>query len=97
LRWKLLIIASLAATVAGAGACLTLVYLMLGSGALSAPKPFVAATLLLPLAAITYAAIFVYRHTARRRKIQVLLTALLSIVFTTALLFGTLLLISFWR
>jgi uncharacterized membrane protein YoaK (UPF0700 family) len=90
LRWKLLIIASLAATIAGAGLCLGLNYLLFVSSLRPATTDWLAAaTLILPLAAIIYATIFVYRHTARRRKLQAFLIALLSLLLTVALLFAT--------
>jgi hypothetical protein len=41
---------------------------------LSSPGLLVFSTLLLPVAAIVVASIFVYRHTARRRKLQAFLT-----------------------
>jgi uncharacterized membrane protein len=52
---------------------------------LSSPGPLVASTLLLPIAAIVFAAIFVYRHTARRRKLQALLTTIIATVLTLCL------------
>ncbi|HEX8116857.1 MAG TPA: hypothetical protein VF521_06265, partial [Pyrinomonadaceae bacterium] len=45
-----------------------------------------ALSLLLPLAAIVYAAVFVYRHTARRRQVQAAATALLASILTLAAL-----------
>jgi hypothetical protein len=50
------------------------------------PSVFALGTLLLPIAAITYASIFVYRHTARRRRLQAMLTALLAIFLTLTIL-----------
>jgi hypothetical protein len=83
LRWKLLVITSLAATVAGAGLCAALVYLLMVSTlSPGATVSLIAATLVLPLASITYATIFVYRHTARRRKLQAVLTASFTLVLT---------------
>lgn len=81
MRWKLLAIASLAAAVVGAGLFVALASL-LSAYDLRPPFWLGAATLVLPLASITYAAIFVYRHTARRRKLQAALTAALSILLT---------------
>jgi hypothetical protein len=94
LRWKLLIIASLLATVVGAGACLAALYFLLDPARSPAsPGWIAAATLLVPLAATVYVGIFVYRHTARRRALQaaaaVLLVALLTL---SALLLGSILL-----
>lgn len=79
MRWKILSIASLVATVVGAGSTLAIVY-----GIFHTPRRlvsfdlFVIGTLLIPLASIIVASIFVYRHTARRRKLQALITALIS-------------------
>ena len=79
MRWKLLLITSLIATLIGAGSTLAIVY-----GIFHTPRRlasldlFVIGTLLIPLASIIIAGIFVYRHTARRRKLQALITALIS-------------------
>jgi hypothetical protein len=87
MRWKLLIAASLLATIVGAGSVLALVHFVLApAGRVADPGWVAAATLLLPLAAITFATIFVYRHTARRRTLQAAATALLAIILTLAAL-----------
>src|ERR1044072_3330150 len=86
MRWKLLLIASLLATLVGAGATLGIVIGILGSPArYTAPDMAVLGTLLIPVAAITFASIFVYRHTARRRKLQAMATALLAIILTLSI------------
>jgi hypothetical protein len=83
LRWKLLIAASLLAAAAGAGAFYAARYFLPASWG----GPWAAASsLLAPLCAITYAAIFVYRHTARRRQLQAAATALLASLITLAAL-----------
>jgi multisubunit Na+/H+ antiporter MnhB subunit len=94
LRWKLLIIASLLAAVAGAGVCLAALYFLLDPARAPASSGWIAvATLLVPLAATTYATIFVYRHTARRRALQAVATTLLALLLTlAALLLGSILL-----
>ena len=87
MRWKLLAIASLLAAIAGVGAGAGMGHLLaippdgLVSGGLHGTL-----LLLFPLAAVTYASIFVYRHTARRRKLQAFLTALLSLLLAAAAL-----------
>ncbi len=87
MRWKLLIITSLAATVVGAGGTLAVVLGLMGSTRrLAAPDSYVILTFLIPIAAILFASFFVYRHTARRRKLQALSTALLSIFLTLTIL-----------
>lgn len=90
MRWKLLVITSLLAAIAGAGLCAALTYFLLASSLRPATADWLSAmTLLLPLASITYASIFVYRHTARRRRLQAALTALLSLLLTAGALFAT--------
>lgn len=94
MRWKLLIIASLLAAVVGTGACFVAAYFLLDPARARASLGWIAAaTLLVPLAATTYAGIFVYRHTARRRALQATATVLLTLLLTlTALLLGSILL-----
>ncbi len=90
MRWKLVLIASLLAALAGAGASLAVAYWLRGSTVrLADIESFktniaVLSTLIIPLAAITFASIFVYRHTSRRRPLQALVTTLLAIILTLA-------------
>lgn len=87
MRWKLLIAASLLAAAAGTGAFFAAWYFLLAPwGGLAAPLWAAALSLLAPLGAITFAAIFVYRHTARRRQLQAAATALLASLLTLAAL-----------
>ncbi|HEY0005770.1 MAG TPA: hypothetical protein VGB17_13255 [Pyrinomonadaceae bacterium] len=88
MRWKLILIVSLLAAVVGAGATLIIITTLFGSEqSLRTSDLYVMGTLIFPVAAITFAGFFVYRHTARRRPLQALLTALLSTFLTlTALL-----------
>ncbi len=79
LRWKLLIAASLLAAAASAGALYAAWHFLLAPwGGREAPLWAAALSLLAPLGAIIYAAVFVYRHTARRRQLQAAATALLA-------------------
>ena len=81
MRLKLVLIASLLAAVVGAGASIAIILGVFASlKPLSSPGPLVISTLVLPGAAVSYASIFVYRHTARRRKMQAALTAILALV-----------------
>jgi hypothetical protein len=93
MRWKLLLTASLLATIAGAGSALALIYWLIRPAATPSRLTLYAlGTLLLPVAAITLASIFVYRHTARRRTLQAMLTALVASILTlTILLLGSVL------
>ncbi len=81
MRWKLLIAASLLAAAAGAGVCYAVARFLLPAAA-DPPLWAAALCLLAPLGAITYAAIFVYRHNARRRALQAAATALLASLLT---------------
>ena len=84
MRLKLVFAASVLAALVGAGSCIALVLGVFSAKALTSPGLLVASTLLLPIAAITSAAIFVYRHTSRRRKLQAFMTVVLSTILTIA-------------
>ena len=84
MRLKLVIAASVLAAVVGAGICIALVLGVFSVKALSSPGLLVTSTLVLPIATIAFASIFVYRHTARRRKLQAFLTAIIAIILTLA-------------
>jgi hypothetical protein len=85
MRLKLVAIASLLAAIVGAGSCIALVLGVFSVRTLSSPGLLVASTLLLPIAAIIFSSIFVYRHTARRRRLQAFLTVVLATLLTLAL------------
>ena len=85
MRLKLVVIASLLAAVAGAGSCIALVLGVFSRAALSSPGLLLLSTFLLPLATIIFASIFVYRHTARRRRLQAFLTVVLAALLTISL------------
>ena len=88
MRLKLVLIASLLAGVVGAGASIAIILGVFASlKPLSSPGPLAISTFVLPVAAVSYASIFVYRHTARRRKLQALLTAMLAILLSLVLIF----------
>lgn len=89
MRLKLVIIASLLAAIVGAGASIALVLGVLAVKSLSSPGLLAISTLLLPIATIVFASIFVYRHTARRRKLQAFLTALLATLLTLSMFMVT--------
>lgn len=88
MRWKLLVIASLVAAVVGAAGSYSLFNLLTDY---SLPHLIFATKLALaeicPLVTSCAAAIFVYRHTARRRKTQALLTLLLSLSLFQVLIY----------
>ena len=84
MRWKLLIAASLLAAFAGAGVCYAAARYLLPAAGAGASGWVAALPLLAPLAAITYAAVFVYRHTPRRRALQAVGAGLLSLALFCA-------------
>ena len=98
MRLKLVLLTSLVGTVIGAGASITIVVVTLGSWmktddpALSAHGWLAVVIDVIPLATAFGAGFFVYRHTARRRKLQAVLTAilvvLLCLITYTALTLG---------
>src|SRR5882762_10602169 len=83
MRLKLVLIASLLAAIVGSGASIAIV---LGAFAslkpLRSPSLLVLLTFVLPAGAIVWATMFVYRHTARRRRLQAALTAILGLLLT---------------
>lgn len=88
MRLKLVMGVSSVAALIGAGTCIGIVL-----AAFSSLKPFTApsllatSTLVIPAVVITLASVFVYRHTARRRKLQAILTALIATVLTLCIFF----------
>jgi uncharacterized membrane protein len=86
MRLKLVVLASLLAAIVGAGSCIALVLGVFSLRSLSNPGLLVVATFLLPLATIILSAVFVYRHTARRRRLQAFLTFVLATLLTLAIL-----------
>ena len=86
MRLKLVLGVSALASVVGAGSCIGIVLALTpGLGVPSKPGLLVSASLLLPIATIIFATIFVYRHTARRRKLQAFVTAVLATLLTLGL------------
>jgi len=87
MRPKLVFGVSLIAALVGAGSCIAIVFGVFSSfNPISNSGLLVVATLFLPIAAISFSSVFVYRHTARRRKLQAFMTAILATLFTLGLL-----------
>jgi hypothetical protein len=85
MRLKLVFVSSVVAATVGAGSAIAIIlYVFSSLNPITAPGLFVLATFLLPAGATLLAAIFVYRHTARRRKLQAALTVIVSLVLTIA-------------
>jgi purine-cytosine permease-like protein len=83
MRLKLVLITAALAAIVGAGSSIALVLAMFSSlNSLRTPGLLIASTFLLPIAAIVFASIFVYRHTAKRRRVQAVLTATLATLLT---------------
>lgn len=83
MRLKLVLISALIAAVVGAGSAIAIVLLVFSSlKPITAPGLFVVSIYLLPALATLLASIFVYRHTAQRRRLQALLTAIIALLLT---------------
>jgi hypothetical protein len=86
MRLKLVLISSLTAAIVGSGSAVAIILVVFSSlKPISAPGLLVISTYLLPTLATLLASIFVYRHTARRRKLQAVLTAMLTLTLTIAI------------
>jgi hypothetical protein len=85
MRLKLVIISSLVAAIVGAGSAIAIILSVFSSlKPVTSPGLLVLSAYLLPMLMIVLSAIFVYRHTARRRKLQAILTALIALLLTIA-------------
>ena len=85
MRLKLVIISSLIAAILGAGSAIAIILSVFSSlKPVTLPGLLVLSTYLLPAVMIVLATMFVYRHTARRRKLQATLTAILSLLLVIA-------------
>jgi purine-cytosine permease-like protein len=85
MRLKLLLIASSVATLVGSGGAIAIILGVWPTlTPLTKPGLVVLSTFMVPVVTTLLASLFVYRHTARRRKLQALLTAILTIVLCLA-------------
>lgn len=86
MRLKLVFIGALIAALAGAGSAIAIILAVFSSlKPITAPGLLVVSTYLLPVLTTLLASIFVYRHTARRRKLQAMLTAIIASLLTILL------------
>lgn len=86
MRLKLVLISALVAALAGAGAALAIILSVFASlHPVRTPGLLAGSAYLLPALTTLVASIFVYRHTARRRKLQAILTATISLILTILL------------
>ncbi len=86
MRWKLLLLASLVAALLGFGlwGAITIAFFGTAVDLVHHAGAFFA-SLLLPLGLAVFAGVFVYRHTARRRKTQAVISATLTVFLITGI------------
>ena len=83
MRWRLLITTSIAGALIGFSAWCAIAIGVFGSArALARNDGLFLASIMIPLAVAVAGGFFAYRHTARRRKLQALITTLLAIFLT---------------
>ena len=81
MRLKLVLISSLVAAIVGAGSAIAIIVSVFSSlHPITTPGLLVVSTYLLPVLTTLLASIFVYRHTARRRRLQAILTAIIALL-----------------
>ncbi len=86
MRWKVIILVSAAAATLSCLLWCALAIAIFGSAAmLAGHKVLFALSLVIPLGLIAFASTFVYRHTARKRRTQAVITAVLSLLLTPVL------------
>jgi len=85
-RWKLLLVVSVASGLLAVGLWAFLVVAIFGSARVMAQEDWrLLCSLVVPLAITATASVFVYRHTSRRRKLQAFLTVILVLIATLVL------------
>lgn len=91
MRWKLAIIVSVIAAIVAFGLWEIAVAFIFGGGRpVQSHDRLLLTSALIPLAFIGFAGVFVYRHTARKRKTQAIISSLLTLVlFLSAYLLGS--------
>jgi len=85
MRWKLLVLVSFVAALLALGLWSAVIIVVFGSARILAQNDWLLlCSLLIPLSVATYAGMFVYRHTAKRRKLQALITMVFVLLLTAA-------------
>ncbi len=86
MRWKLLVLVSFVAALVACGVWSLLIMIIFGHSVrpVQPHNWLLLASAAVPLALAGVAGFFVYRHTARRRRTQALLTALLTLFLAIA-------------
>jgi hypothetical protein len=83
MRWKLLVIVSFATALVACGLWSALAIGLFGTASnLARHDWLLLSSALVPLALSAYAGVFVYRHTARRRKTQAVFAVILALFLT---------------
>lgn len=86
MRWKLLVLVSFAAALVACGLWSALVIGVYGTARTFARNDWLLLfSTLIPLGIAAYAGVFVYRHTARRRKTQATFTVILALLLTAGI------------
>jgi hypothetical protein len=85
MRWKLLVLVSFVAAVLALALWSTITIAVFGSAGVLAQNDWhLLGSLVIPLGVTAYAGMFVYRHTAKRRKLQALIATVLVLLLTAA-------------
>lgn len=83
MRWKLLILTSVAAALVACGLwCALTIAIFDSAAALARHDGLLLASLMIPLVVTAIAGFFVYRHTARRRRTQAAITVVAGLLLT---------------
>jgi hypothetical protein len=86
MRWKLLVMTSVVASLVGGALWSALVAVLFGPAAVLARRDWLLPlSLVVPLGIAAFAGYFVYRHTSRRRKTQAVITVI-GALFLSALI-----------
>ena|SRR5437868_6580844 len=85
MRWKLLVLISLVAALLAFSLWSAITIAIFGSGrVLEQNNWLLLCSLVIPFGVTVYAGVFVYRHTAKRRKLQALIAIALVLLLTAA-------------
>jgi uncharacterized protein YybS (DUF2232 family) len=83
MRWKLLVLVSFVAAVLALGLWSAIIIAVFGSARILAQNDWLLlCSLVIPLGVTAYAGLFVYRHTAKRRKLQAVIAIVLVLLLT---------------
>ena len=86
MRWKLLVLVSFVAAFLALALWSAVTIAVFGSARVLAQNDWLLlCSLLISLGVTAYAAVFVYRHTSKRRKLQALIATVLVLLLTAAL------------